>query len=55
MIGLGVAKSLGTGNERIRGAEVLQTLATSEDPAIAAGARWSLEHETTRAELKEWF
>ena len=54
IIGLNTVRWQGTAEERARVFEVLDALAASPDPMIAAGARWSLEWEMTREELKVW-
>jgi hypothetical protein len=54
IIGLNTIRWQGTVEERARAFEVLETLAADADPEIAAGARWSLDWEMTREQLKVW-
>jgi len=54
IIGLQTVRWQGTPEERDRAFDVLNTLASSPDPDIAAGAVWSRDHEMTREQLKVW-
>ena len=52
--GLNIVRSLGTPEEQERAIETLDNLLTDPDPVIAANACWSLDHEATPEQLKDW-
>lgn len=54
IVGLQTIRWQGTAEERDKAFEVLDALASSPDPDIAAGAVWSRDHEMTRDQLKVW-
>lgn len=54
IVGLNIARFLGTPEERDHAFEVLDELAGNTDPIIAEGARWSRDKPTDADQLKDW-
>ncbi len=55
IIGLNVVRIFGTPEEQNRAIGTLEILVADSDPVISENARWSLDTDTTSAQLEEWF
>ncbi len=54
ILGLNMAKDLGTPEESSRAVEALEVLASADEPVIAGAARWSRDNSLDENQIKEW-